>query len=86
MKKFIINIYNNPNHSCPAAPHFEKHFSKEVFKANDIKVSHHVIPTNGYQRITLIAPNDDKRKLQPLALDQLTKLILQLSGIKVDKL
>jgi hypothetical protein len=83
MKTFVVNIYNNANHSCPAAPHFEAHFSKEVFKANDIRVAHHVIPTNGYQRIKLIAPNGDVRELQPLALDELTEVILTLSGINV---
>lgn len=79
--KFVVNIYNNEKAVIPAGPYFENHFNHDLFKGNNIKVSYYIIPTNGYQRIRLIAPNGDARELRPSAIEELTDLI----NILIDK-
>lgn len=79
--RFIINIYSNEKAAIKAGPYFIDHFSKDRFNENNIKVSHYIIPTNGYQRMVLVSPNGDTRELKPSAIKELTELMNTLSGI-----
>jgi malate/lactate dehydrogenase len=79
---FILNIYNNKKAVIGASQFFKDNFSNEEFILKNIKVSQYAIPTNGYQRIILISPNEDRRELKVNEIQKLKDLIKTLSGIK----